>query len=355
MYFYAILHAHYIKFASAMATITKRGESWFAQIRRKGHKSISKSFSTKTRAQQWAREVESQIDSMQFKDARSLTNIRLSELIDRYTEEVGGIKPFGKNKTAVLRKWKLSHGGMAISELTDDALIAWVRERAKKAAGVTIAVDLTYLGMVLRTAKELWRLPVDPSVVASARASLGYIGLSAKSKERKRRPTQAEIDDIVLHFAIRTRQRVPMGDLILFAIETAMRLGEIIRLKWDDINHADKTIIIRDRKHPTEKEGNDQEVPLLGAAYEIAMRQPQGDERIFPITEGTPSSLFPRACKEIGIIDLRFHDLRHEGVSRLFEQGYSIEQVALVSGHRDWKMLSRYVQLRAKDLHRNSI
>lgn len=66
------------------------------------------------------------------------------------------------------------------------------------------------------------------------------------------------------------------------------------------------------------------------------------------------STIFPRACQALGIDDLKFHDLRHEGVLRLFEQGYTIEQVALVSGHRDWKMLARYTQIRAKDLHRNA-
>lgn len=350
---YAILQLHYIKIASVMATIIKRGESWFAQIRRTGHKSISKSFRTKGMALAWAREVEGQIDTLQFKDVRSLTGITLADLIDRYTKEIGAIKPFGRNKADVLCKWKLSHGNVTVSALTDDVLIAWVQSRAKTVSGVTIAVDLAYLGGVLRTAKELWRLPVDPSITTSARARLRYMGLSPKSKERDRRPTQQEIDEICLYFAIRSRQRVPMGDLVLFAVETAMRLGEITRLKWSDINHDHKTIIIRDRKHPTEKEGNDQEVPLLGSAYEIAMRQPKEDDRIFPIADGTPSSLFPRACKEMGIADLRFHDLRHEGVSRLFEKGYAIEQVALISGHRDWKMLARYVQLRAKDLHRN--
>jgi integrase len=195
-------------------------------------------------------------------------------------------------------------------------------------------------------------LPVDDTITSTARRSLKYLGVSAKSKHRERRPTTKEIDDICLFFTTKRRQKVPMEDLILFAIETAMRLGEILRLRWEDINHDDKTIIIRDRKHPTEKEGNDQEVPLLGTAYEIVMRQKKTDERIFPITEGTPSSLFPRACKELGIVDLRFHDLRHEGVSRFFEQKYSIEQVALLSGHRDWKMLARYTQVKAKDLHR---
>jgi integrase len=121
-----------------------------------------------------------------------------------------------------------------------------------------------------------------------------------------------------------------------------------------DLNEQDRTITIRDRKHPTEKQGNDQEVPLLGEAFDIVKRQPKTDKegRIFPVTDGTISSIFPRACNALKIEDLRFHDLRHEGVSRLFEKGYTIEQVALVSGHRDWKMLARYTQIKAKDLHR---
>jgi len=233
-----------------------------------------------------------------------------------------------------------------------NAQLDQVGTHAQKASQQASA-GFSEFGGVLKTAHELWGLPVDTTVTAVGRSSLKYLGLSAKSKERERRPTQKEIDDICLYFTTKVRQKVPMEDLILFAIDTAMRAGEIIGLKWDDINHTDKTIIIRDRKHPTEKTGNDQEVPLLGQSYQILMRQPRKDARIFPIANGTVSSLFPRACAVLKIIDLRFHDLRHEGVSRLFERGYTIEQVALVSGHRDWKMLSRYVQLRAKDLHRN--
>ncbi len=335
-----------------MARIVQRGLSWVADIRRKGHKSISKSFTTKGRAQVWAREIESQMDALQFKDARGLTGITVKQLIERYQEEIGGIKEFRRTKIAVLETWKVTHGDVTLADLNSDLLIKWAKDRAKTVTGATIAVDLAYLGAVIKTAKELWRLPVDVTICKEATASLKYMGLSAKSKHRERRPTQKEIDDICLHFTCKTRQRVPMEDLILFAVDTAMRLGEIVNLKWADLNETEKTVIIRNRKHPTEKDGNDQEVPLLGNAFSIAMRQKRTDERIFPIAEGTPSSLFPRACRELGIVDLRFHDLRHEGVSRFFEQKYSIEQVALLSGHRDWKMLARYTQVRAKDLHR---
>lgn len=143
-----------------------------------------------------------------------------------------------------------------------------------------------------------------------------------------------------------------MPDIIRFAIASAMRAGEITRLRWSDIHEADRTIIIRDRKDPEEKIGNDQVVPLLGEAWDIVQSQPRTGDLIFPYKEATFSTLFPRACKALKIEDLRFHDLRHEGVSRLFEAGYSIEQVALVSGHRDWKQLQRYTQIRAKSLHK---
>lgn len=336
-----------------MASIRKRESSWVADIRRKGHKSISKSFPTKGMAQEWARKIEREMDTMDFKDGRGVALITLADLIERYKKDLGEVKPFGKNKAAVIESLKRNLGSTRLPELTTEKLTEHIDARMKEGAGgVTIGIELTYLGSIYRAAKQLWKLPVDSDFIASARANLQYRGVSTKSKERERRPTTAEIEALCAHYKAKKRQVVPMPDLILFAIETAMRLNEIINLKWSDLNETDKTIIIRDRKHPTEKQGNDQEVPLLGDAFDIVKRQPEKADRIFPVTDGTVSSIFPRACQALKIKDLRFHDLRHEGVSRLFEQGYAIEQVAMVSGHRDWKMLARYTQIRAKDLHR---
>lgn len=114
--------------------------------------------------------------------------------------------------------------------------------------------------------------------------------------------------------------------------------------------------MIRDRKHPREKFGNNQIVPLLNAtgydAFAIAMRQPREGLRIFPANEKTISTYVTRAVTATGIADLRLHDLRHEAITRLFAAGYRIQEVALVSGHRDWAMLKRYTHVRATDLHR---
>ena len=346
-----------------MASIIKIGKRWRAQIRRKGFPDATQTFDTKARAQEWASKTEADMRALKYQDERIISDMTLSTLIDRYTDEIGQTKPFGKNKAAVLKSLKIALGDLTLPNLTADRLIDHIKARSaatltkKAAGGVTIAVELSYLGSVLKVAKQLWRLPVNADFISQARANMHYLGLSTKSKERDRRPTQEEIERLCAFFDAKgKRQKVPMSDLIRFATATAMRAGEIINLKWADLNEEDRTIIIRDRKHPQEKKGNDQEVPLLGDAFAIVKRQPKtDDERIFPVTDGTISSIFPRACNALKIIDLRFHDLRHEGVSRLFEQGYRIEQVALVSGHRDWKMLARYTQIRAKDLHRSVV
>lgn len=340
-----------------MASIRKRNGSWVADIRRAGHKSVSKSFPTKSLASEWARKIETGMDASYYRDERSLNSITFGELITKYRLELEAVKPFGKNKDAVLTTLHAALGSCLMSKFTSERLIEYIAaRRAAGAGGVTVGIDLTYISGVLKAARVVWKMPVDVAVVADARAHLAHLGVSSRSKERTRRPTTDELNQLAAFFVAKgTRQKVPMPDLIAFAVATAMRLGEIIRIRWDDLNETDRTVIIRDRKHPREKVGNDQEVPLLADAYDIAARQPRTDARIFPVTEGTVSTIFPRACHRLGIKDLAFHDLRHEGVSRLFEQGYTIEQVALISGHRDWKMLARYTQIRARDIHRNSL
>ena len=111
-----------------------------------------------------------------------------------------------------------------------------------------------------------------------------------------------------------------------------------------DVDEAKRLVLVRDRKDPRQKAGNDQWVPLLGEAWMVLKRQPQvgGEARIFPIGASTVSKYFTEACMKMSIPDLHFHDLRHEGTSQLFEEGYEIQQVALVTGHKDWRHLRRY-------------
>ena len=337
-----------------MAYFRKRGSSWSATVDRVGHKPITKSFPTKTLAQEWAREIERSIDAAKFEDTRMISGIPFGVLVRQYIDEHGDT--FGRTKSATLEALERDLGTVMVGDLDSDRWLQYVRERTKGgASGVTVAVDLTYAKQVLNMAKFVWRMPTNPEAIEEARIRMQYAGIKTRSKQRDRRPTQEELDKLYGHFSAMPAHlnKIPYVDIIKFAIASAMRLGEIVSIRWDDLNRTDRTVIVRDRKDPSEKIGNDQIVPLLGDAFVIAERQPERGDRIFPYSGKTISSVFPRVCVKLGIKDLRFHDLRHEGVSRLFEQGYTIEQVALVSGHKTWENLKRYTQLKAKDLHRD--
>ena len=200
-------------------------------------------------------------------------------------------------------------------------------------------------------------VPVEP--VDLARIALKRLGLVGKGNERDRRPTDDELTKLIAHFDGNPRQIIPMGRIIKFAVATAMRQEEICRVTWSDLNTRTKMLTIRDRKDPREKKGNDQRIPLLDVSGFDALalieeqRAIRGneDDRIFPYHHKSAGTAFTRACHDLGIEDLHFHDLRHEGTSRLFEAGFAIEQVALVTGHKDWKMLRRYTHLKPESLH----
>lgn len=241
-------------------------------------------------------------------------------------------------------------GSTPVSALSPQTVIGFAQKRAKEGAGpVTVSSDLIYLGAVLRHARAVWRLDTPQDVIPDAREALKLMGLSGKSVERERRVSDAEIAAIKAEW----RSGAPV-EIIDFAVLTTMRLGEICRIRWADLNAADRTIRIRDRKHPQKKIGNDQTAPLLNGSLDLLAALPRVDDRCWPFKEDSVGAAFQRARDRAGIGDVRFHDLRHEGISRLFKQGYQIPQVALVSDHRDWASLKRYTHIEATDLHRDA-
>jgi integrase len=200
----------------------------------------------------------------------------------------------------------------------------------------------------LLEAATAWGLRIaDP--LEDAMPALKRYGRVGKSKERDRRPTADELKRLRDAF---TGRRLPMADLMDFSIATAMRLGELARVRWADLDEDGKLLLIRDRKDPEEKEGNDQWIPLLGEALPIIQRQVKHGPRIFPFHEDSIGRAWRDTCERLKVVDLHWHDLRHEGTSRLFEMGYQIQEVALVTGHRDWKSLKRYTNLLPASLHR---
>lgn len=325
-----------------MATIIKRGDSWRAQIRKAGAKTLSATFSKKVLAEKWVRETELAIESGQFRQEDPDFGV----LVQRYIDEILPMKPMQRTHVATMRTLRRKVAGTLLSKVTP----AWMLQFAKgmDCAPSTRGQYFIFLGLVLRTADTFWDVRPDWDGWKRGRAALLDYGLIGRSGQRDRRVSDADIADILDNM----RSSLPMDDLIAFAVASAMRLSEITRARWDDVDHEKKTLLIRDRKHPSKKRGNHQTIPLLGEAYPIVKRQIVQDGLIFPFDGNSISAAFHRATVRAGIADMRWHDLRHEGISRLFEMGYRIEEVALVSGHGSWNMLKRYTHLSPESLHR---
>ena len=324
-----------------MSTLQERNGRWRALVRRKGE-SVSQSFLSKTAARDWAHRTEAQIDRGEYRSLKE-ASVTISDLIGQYEQELRADGRFGKTKKSAYRMIRAGLGTVSAIELTSDDVVSHVRRRHAAGAGpATMNMEIGFLEEVLAFGRL--KLPIG-DMIAQARPMLRRLKLIAKPKERTRRPTDDELDRLRAYWRYPRSKELPMADILAFAIGTAMRLGEITSIRWSDVDFDKKLVLVRDSKHPLLKDGNHLWVPLLGDVWQVLIRQPPG-ERIFPYHPDAISRAFIRACKACTIVDLHFHDLRHEGASRLFEAGFQIQGVALVTRHLDWKSLKRYTNLK---------
>lgn len=338
-----------------MASIIERDGRYRALVRKAGISRCA-TFDTKAAARHWAAKVEREAEELKSSGIMRPGTTTIKELIERYVGEQYPRRPWGRSKSNDLARLKRDLGSYKAGEITSRDITEYFEDRnSQGAGGVTVSAQVGYLIAVLEVARTLWHLDVPVQAAKDARKALSSVGLLAKSKRRDRRITDAELEAIIAQIE-KKATALPIRDVLQFCVASAMRISEVCRLEWIDLNEQDRTILIRNRKHPQDKLGNDQVVPLLDATgfngFAIAMRQSRKGERIFPINGKTLGSYVTRACSALKLKDVSLHDLRHEGISRLFAARYSIEQVALVSGHRDWAMLKRYTHVRATDLHR---
>lgn len=339
-----------------MASILQVGGKWRALIRRKGHPSYCQTFPTKAQAQAWARGIEADIDRGQTLAPKAVLGrvVLVSDLIDTYRKLREKSRPIAdtSNEHYMLKTLQRGLGELDATRLAPADLVAYAEARKDEdgAGQYTVNMDISKLGTVMRLASVHLKITL-PDVVGQARPLLTHMHLIGGGGQRERRPTEDELVRLVQWLQAQRGQIY--ADVVRFAVATAMRRGEIVRLRWDGLDAQKKLALVKDRKDPRKKLGNDQWVPLLNGSWELVQAQPQvdGEARIFPIHEQTLSKYFKDACVALSITDLHFHDLRHEGISRLFEQGFDIPRVALVSGHKSWNNLRRYAQLRPEDLH----
>jgi integrase len=337
-----------------MATFRKLPSGrWNVQVRRKGEKPVSKSFPSKALAEQWARSIESEIDKGLFVDRSEAESTSLGELIDRYLSEVTSSKKGEKQERYRLIFLKERLGHFIVASFQSKHLAAYRDKRIKEGiSGTTVVHEINCLGHVLEVAIKDWGLPL-----ASNPAKL--IRKPPRTKGRTRRLKDCEWQSLMKQL----KDNSKMYFLVQFALETGMRRGEMVSMKWENVNLKDQVIFLPDTKN-----GEARHVPLSSNAVSVlkgllAASQDksvdQGTSRVvtpfrsgsvFGLQPDSISQAFNRACQKAGIEDLRFHDLRHEATSRFFEKGLNMMEVSSITGHKTLQMLKRYTHLKATEL-----
>ena len=358
-------HLNFELYQLTMATIRARkrtdgSTSYTAQIRliREGAQVYqeSQTFARKQAAQAWVRKREAELDQPGAIERANRIGATVKEMIDRYMVEMEKARGLGKTKLATLKAISESYlGAVSDQELNCQILVEYaVWRMGPEGGGVlpqTAGNDMAHLGAVLSIARPAWGYEVDPQVMGNARKVLRKLGYNMRSRERDRRPTLDELDRLLEYFqSIQDRRptSINMLKMTAFALFSTRRQEEITRIKWADLDAEGSRVLVRDMKNPGQKIGNDVWCHLPPEAMAILQSMPKTVDVIFPYSAESTSASWTRACKFLGISDLHFHDLRHEGVSRLFEMDWDIPRVASVSGHRDWNSMRRYTHLRGR-------
>jgi len=344
-----------------MATIRKRVNETFVsyevQIRKKGQATQTKTFKNRADAEKWGRIIESEMDRGVFVDRGEAESTTLGEALQRYLKEITPLKKGFKRETARIKKWLQDPLSQRMLPTIKGKDIAEIRDRQRKKglAENSIRLEIALLSIVFETARKEWGMEglINPCRL---------IKLPTSSKARERRLEHHE--EAYLLEGLKTHCRnMQIVSIVKLALETAMRQSEILNLEWKNINIQKRTALARDTKN-----GEDRLIPLSSKALEIIIEQPQPIDggKIFKVTQDALIRAFQKGCEkgrqkysqdhqtspvEGFLIDLRFHDLRHEATSRLFELGtLDLMEVASITGHKSLSMLKRYTHPKAETL-----
>lgn len=334
-----------------MGSIVNRDGRWRAQVRRVGHRDQCKTFATKAQAERWVRQVEADIES--GNSGGMLGTLTIGDFLKAYRGLRDKARPISdqSNEHYMLKALERGLGHVRIAVATPDHLVTYAKMRKDEGAGpYTINMDVSKLGTAMRFGGAALKV-TPPDLVGASRPLLTHLRLIGGGGKRERRPTEDEMTAVLAH--LRTEYGLIYAEAVAFSAVSAMRRGEVCAILRSDIDVAKRCVGVW-RKHP--RLGKKWHiVPLIGESWNIVQRQPVSEDgRVFPIHDRTLSKYFTETCKALSIPDLHLHDMRHEGTSKLFEEGYLIQQVALVTGHADWKHLKRYTQLRPEDLTRRA-
>ena len=325
-----------------MATIRRRNRNykWEAQVRVTGYKKLYKSFKYKEHAKQWAKEIERKIEKGIYQDTADLGIIKLKDLLQRYLEEVSPNKKSYPNEKYTLTKlMRDPFSSLTINELTTFKLNEFRKKKLNKITPSTVNRIMSLISSTLTKAQEEWNLALPYNPIRNLKRL-------KENKSRDRRLSETEYVKLISSCSI--SNCLWLKPIVILAIETSMRRGELLSLTRDTINLDKKIAFLKETKN-----GSSRTVPLSNRAIQIIQQLPLNiNKKLFPIGIYELRFHWRKAKLKANIKDFRFHDLRREAISRFFEKGLSIPEVALISGHKDVRMLFRYTHLKAEDILR---
>lgn len=333
-----------------MATLRQRESGyWQAIVRRRGHPVEQRTFRTKTAAEQWARDIENQIERGVFSSASEAERTTFKDLAELFRTEFAPhhYRTRGDGKEA----WRFQlarlvefFGAHSLSSI-DQKLVSRFRDQ-RLAGGARPAVGES------TARKEIFLLS---KVLNFAESERGLVLPRGNPVDRVRKPRDGASRDRRLSVdewgrldAQLRRSRNPyLWPAVQLAVETAMRQGELLSLRWDQVDLSRGLAFL-----PTTKNGTSRTVPLSGRARDVLKGLPRSIcGAVVPIARLTLYHAFNAAVKRARIDDFTFHDLRHEALSRLAERGdFSILELAEVSGHKTLQMLKRYTHFSTERL-----
>ena len=305
---------------------------WQVQIRRYGVKPETKTFPTRDEAKIWARLIESEIDRGIYVSRYEAEHITFSELVHRYQKEVTPHKKSASREISRLKCLDNFFGEVTLARINSEMVARFRDERLSlNLSGATVIKDLNTLSHIIDTAIKEWGLYISQNPVKNIRKP-------RVNNSRSRRLSYEE--EIILLTQCR-KHSLMMESVVIFAIETAMRLGEIINLNWSDIDIERKIATL----HMT-KNGEVRQVPLSKVAIASVKSLPRriGSSKVFWRWKTVSSfeSSWQRVLAKSEIKNFKFHDLRHEATSRLFEMNLNMMEVSTITGHKTLQMLKRY-------------
>ena len=318
-----------------MATIRKHRGKWQAIVRRKAQGSASKTFHFRRDAERWARDQEQRLDNGTF-GKLAPQEVTLAELLIRYRDTITVKKKGAPQETRrVQRLLKDPITSLVVDQITSDRLASFRDKRLRDGIRAA-AIDLILIGHCLKIAMNEWGLSL-------ALNPADKVKRPAPPKARQRRLEAAEY--VSLETASSQTKNPYLWPLVILAIETGMRRSELLGLIWDNINLKNRTAYLPDTKN-----GSSRTVPLSSKAVAVIGNLDKSQAHLFPVSDNAIRLSWDKLKKRAKLNDLRFHDLRHEAISRFFERGLSVAEVALISGHKDPRMLIRYTHLKAVDV-----